>query len=386
MARLLLSLGILLRVSAEMEDLLFIDEGRILELPSFAKATCNVTSFPENLEYIPPLPTGIVSNTLFACNIGCWLLNDGNWSPMDNLTTSRWSAGSSNSSNGWFLTGGRSASPSSPNARLKSTEVLVDGVWEPGPDLNTPLDAHCQVQVDQRIFVIGGISDDGVIGGVYSLDGPDWSSTSSWTVLNSLQTGRYWPSCVHREGLIYVMGGSDDSFFATKLNSTEIYNVTSGTWSYGPSFDIAHYYSSAILYQQDIYVVGGIGSAGKVWRLNVTNQWEEIATTATDGLPSFYPSQVIKSNSCGNIPITTTTTTTTATTTTTTGEYCCPKKEVVNTNNNLLDGNYTLVRKADEKDPICKDSCVYKKDSDSAEYCFKAVPKNVAADVDCIEN
>ena len=164
-----------------------------------------MTSFPENLEYIPPLPTGIVSNTLAACKIGCWLLNDGNWSPMDNLTTSRWSAGSSNSSNGWFLTGGRNASPSS-SARLKSTEVLVDGVWEPGPDLNTPLDAHCQVQVDQRVFVIGetninlqnlfiisigGISDDGVIGGVYSLDGPDWSSTSSWTVLNSLQTARY---------------------------------------------------------------------------------------------------------------------------------------------------------------------------------------------------
>ena len=95
------------------------------------------------------------------------------------------------------------------------------------------------------------------------------------------------------------MGGRDQSYI-TALNSTEIYNVTSGTWSYGPSFDIAHYYSSAILYQQDIYVVGGIGSAGKVWRLNdVTNQWEEVATTANNGLPLFYPSQVIKSNSCG---------------------------------------------------------------------------------------
>merc|ERR1719357_1207668 len=68
-------------------------------------------------------------------------------------------------------------------------------------------------------------------------------------------------------------------------------------------------------------------------------------------------------------------------------EECCPTKDVRNSRNNL-DGTYNLVPKGNtgQKDLRCKDDCVYKKNGDSmTEYCFQAVPHEVAPDVECVD-
>ena len=67
----------------------------------------------------------------------------------------RYGAGSSNSPRGLFLTGGVPGSLDDTLPPVNTTEILVDGTWEPGPDLPSPLVNHCQVTVGQTIYIAG---------------------------------------------------------------------------------------------------------------------------------------------------------------------------------------------------------------------------------------
>ena len=69
----------------------------------------------------------------------------------------RYGAESSTSPRGLFLTGGR-IEKSLKNRTLpflNTSEILVDGIWEPGPDLPSRLFEHCQVTVGQTIYIAG---------------------------------------------------------------------------------------------------------------------------------------------------------------------------------------------------------------------------------------
>ena len=199
------------------------------------------------------------------------------------MTTYRFRAGSSSSPRGWFITGGRGFNTSRLN-RINSTELFAEGVWKLGPELPVPLFRHCQVQVDDTVFVIGGDKSPGDVSHhVYSLDVSNLNN-STWKSLYKLKTGRGDPACVYREGLIYVIGGyiyvndEDGGIKRKYFNSTEIYNLKTAAWTEGPflsptmSTDGLH----AINYQGQIYLYGGrFPSERTVFKLNQTNQWEK---------------------------------------------------------------------------------------------------------------
>ena len=67
----------------------------------------------------------------------------------------RYGAESSTSPRGLFLTGGRTDVKNRTLPYLNTSEILVDGIWEPGPDLPSPLFSHCQVTVGQTIYIAG---------------------------------------------------------------------------------------------------------------------------------------------------------------------------------------------------------------------------------------
>ena len=87
--------------------------------------------------------------------LGCWSLKNGTWNQAANMTRPRYGAGSSNSPRGLFLTGGLTGGVANTQPPINTSEVLVDGRWEPGPDLPSPLVYHCQVTVGQTIYIIG---------------------------------------------------------------------------------------------------------------------------------------------------------------------------------------------------------------------------------------
>ena len=69
----------------------------------------------------------------------------------------RYGAESSISPRGLFLTGGRTDVNKKNRTlpHLNTSEILVDGIWEQGPDLPSPLYEHCQVTVGQTIYIAG---------------------------------------------------------------------------------------------------------------------------------------------------------------------------------------------------------------------------------------
>ena len=92
-----------------------------------------------------------------------------------------------------------------------------------------------------------------------------------------MMTPRAGHSCAYLNSKVYVMGGEGTN---SLLNSTEIYDTVSDSWAPGPDLWTGSH-SQAVVYRNELYVAGGEGSGGKVWRLNSTETgWDEVANTA----------------------------------------------------------------------------------------------------------
>ena len=130
-------------------DLLLVDPDIVLELPSFKKSECKVNS-----KGMREVQTGMDQDRLVACNgTACFSLQDGSWMSENSMIEGRTSAGSSNSPNGWLVSGGIGAD----NDTLFSTEYYSNGVWTSGPRLppDSLLRMPCQLQIGSKIIITG---------------------------------------------------------------------------------------------------------------------------------------------------------------------------------------------------------------------------------------
>ena len=116
-----------------------------------------------------------------------------------------------------------------------------------------------------------------------------------------MQTARWFSSCAYKDGLIYVVGGNGGSQSQPGqkigLATTEIYNLSAKSWSFGPALPESFVVISAIQYQQEVYVVGQRDISGTISRLTPTNL-EEIRTFDFNISPIFRPAQIAQSNIC----------------------------------------------------------------------------------------
>ena len=135
-----------------------------------------------------------------------------------------------------------------------------------------------------------------VYNGVHSLEGDKWT-----TDLAVMRTPRGGHSCAFFNNKIYVMGGLDKD--GSQIRSTDIYDLVSDKWSKGPDLPRTGHLSHAVTYENELYVAGGFGSNGRVWKLNsAETAWDKIANTAHTGDRKFSSAQVIKSDSCMSTP------------------------------------------------------------------------------------
>ena len=61
------------------------------------------------------------------------------------------------------------------------------------------------------------------------------------------------------DGKFYAIGGMSDA--STDLNSTEIYDPTTNTWTPGPPLPRVSWSTSSVSLNGKIYVLGGFGSS-----------------------------------------------------------------------------------------------------------------------------
>ena len=84
---------------------------------------------------------------------------------------------------------------------------------------------------------------------------------------------------------------------------TQIYNITTNKWREGPDMPSGWSggYSHAVVYADELYVAGGSGSDGGIAKLiSDPVTWEVIndTNTAHTGYITYFPEQVIHSDSC----------------------------------------------------------------------------------------
>ena len=127
--------------------------------------------------------------------------------------------------------------------------------------------------------LIGGFSGSSSSNEVYSLEG---DTGSRWKTMNPMSIARREHSCSYRDGEVWVLGGRLTNL--TQTTSVEIYNLTTGRWRAGPdlpSYTVGVRDSQAIIYDGELYVIGGEGSNGRILRLNTSASWswDEVATS-----------------------------------------------------------------------------------------------------------
>merc|ERR1711892_1186463 len=231
------------------EDYLYLGPDLILHLPDFKQITCE-QNFPGSLSFAT---AGLVmsggAERLMMCGgyamTTCWMLETGGWVDMQQEFDRYW-AGSSLFGTSYLVTGGRTQA----GTVLPTTQILSEDQWRDGPELPQPVYGHCQVEMDGAAYSIGGVDDDNdLLNSVYKLE----QGSAEWAAASSLNTARYEHSCAVLDSRIYVMGGYYD------LNTVEVYDPASDTWTYGPALptDVS-YLAQAIAYGGTVYVIGGL--------------------------------------------------------------------------------------------------------------------------------
>jgi hypothetical protein len=185
------------------------------------------------------------------------------------------------------VTGGRNSSLT----RLPTTEIWTgEGTSEPGPDMPAALAEHCQVQLGNSIYVMGGIGLSGRSSSVFVLEGLMWREVSPLRIPSGAH------ACIAYGGKIYAIGGWDGS---ARLSTVEIYDPLSDIWQQGPELPVTLSDAQLINYQDNIYVVGGKVTFAQpntqVFTLSA-GEWQVVpGVTVEGGIRSVFPAPVLNS-------------------------------------------------------------------------------------------
>lgn len=151
-----------------------------------------------------------------------------------------------------YILGGYSTSISSPTGIVQK----FDGTsfYQISASFNYPRNNVMSTEYNGQLYAIGGMrSDQSAANVVEVFDGVKWNTSSS------MMNNRLYAGCVTYKNKIYVIGGKTHrylSFNDVFLNSVECFDGEK--WSYAPSLTYPRYNASVAVYNDKIYVVGGL--------------------------------------------------------------------------------------------------------------------------------
>lgn len=158
--------------------------------------------------------------------------------------------------------------------------TFVDRAEESGGLERFYSSASCH-EASEVIFLWGGKTASGVA--TNHLDIYD-VNTSEYKIGVNGGTARFYHTASYYQDKIYIWGGKiSDDFNVLPLNTMDIYDINTQTWTSGPSGGTARSNHSAIVYNNRIYFYGGYGDESKldtvdIFDLNL-HQWLEGAAS-----------------------------------------------------------------------------------------------------------
>ncbi|CAH8621836.1 unnamed protein product [Heterobilharzia americana] len=154
-----------------------------------------------------------------------------------------------------YLFGGR------PKCSLQTGEIydMSNGMWLPGPKLNTGRSWYGLAELDGLIYAVGGVGEEGsALSSVEMLD----PRIEKWHPLSPMLRPRFgFGICSTKEG-IAVVGGVNDQ-------TIELYDTRYGIWQPLVKMEEVREASSVFWYNDCIYICGGANGAGCVNRMDI---------------------------------------------------------------------------------------------------------------------
>lgn len=159
------------------------------------------------------------------------------------------------------------------NAEIFSKDVyrirtaLPNSNWEKVSDLNTPRSLFASETINNKIYAIGGINSNIVLGSV-----EEYCPVSNiWVYKRNMPVKRFAPSSIVDGNYIYIFGGIEYNVLENKLyvsRSVERYDTSNNTWATLSSLPSVNDTASPVLYGNafgisekygdDIYILSGI--------------------------------------------------------------------------------------------------------------------------------
>ncbi|XP_039967837.1 kelch-like protein 1 [Bactrocera tryoni] len=148
--------------------------------------------------------------------------------------------------------------------------------WQNLPVMNQARDEHCVVELDGKIYAIGGSEGNNTLSSVER-----YTTSEGWKFVNSLIVGRFQASAVSLNSKIYIMGGYNvDSY----LKSIECYNPDSNTWTSCAKMTGFHTDPITAAHKGHIYVLSNKDNNCLVERYNPQQDtWSKICSLQVSG-------------------------------------------------------------------------------------------------------
>jgi hypothetical protein len=134
------------------------------------------------------------------------------------------------------------------------------GTWTKGPNMGYPQQRHndsATLLQNGQVLVAGGF--DPAFEEVYPTAELYNPSTGVWTQTGRMTTPRWHHTAtLLKNGEVLVTGGSSDEDLARTLDTAELYNPSTGTWTATGSMTVARHNHSAVLLEDgEVLVAGG---------------------------------------------------------------------------------------------------------------------------------
>jgi Streptogramin lyase len=138
-------------------------------------------------------------------------------------------------------------------------QVRIDNImkdfsnqWYPKPSMTAPKSKAAIIEVDGKIYAIGGIQSDGILSNSIEEFNPE---TNLWTTKASMPGGpRQGMAVASIDGKIYVIGGKAGS---QNLKLVEMYDINTGKWTTMADMPTPRQGTVAAAVNGKIYVIGG---------------------------------------------------------------------------------------------------------------------------------
>ncbi|XP_049313821.1 kelch-like ECH-associated protein 1B [Bactrocera dorsalis] len=151
-----------------------------------------------------------------------------------------------------FIGGERNNEPPRSLTQIVRSWNIRNKTWQDLPAMGTARSSHCVVELDDKIYAIGGVKN--CSDPLSSVE--RYTTSDGWKSVKSLNVGRYNANAVALNGKIYIIGGLGDHL----LKSVECYNPDSDTWTSCPDMNEYHLVPAVAAHNGHIYVFGDYGN------------------------------------------------------------------------------------------------------------------------------